>query len=340
MLEIIKDKKQWDLLVKEIDHYDFHHTYDYHYIAKSVNETPILLKYIENNILIGLPLLIRDINGTSFKDATSVYGYAGPISKGITNNFNNSNFIKELNHFFTENKIISIFSRLNPYVPYQERVLKNYGKIITQGKVVNIDLTLNIDEQRQNYQNRLKTHTNKSRRNCTIKRALTDDDLHKFIEIYYENMDRVNAKKMYYFSNDYFHKIAKSKDFETETLLALDNESNKVIAGSMFIKTKSIVQYHLSGTKSEFLNLMPTKLLIDEMRIRSYQEGYTFFNLGGGLNGSDDDSLFRFKSSFSKDFKNFNLWNLIINPKAYKELVNERKIITKSHFFPLYRCIE
>ena len=147
-------------------------------------------------------------------------------------------------------------------------------------------------------------------------------------------------KKMYYFSNDYFHKIAKSKDFETETLLALDNESNKVIAGSMFIKTKSIVQYHLSGTKSEFLNLMPTKLLIDEMRIRSYQEGYTFFNLGGGLNGSDDDSLFRFKSSFSKDFKNFNLWNLIINPKAYKELVNERKIITKSHFFPLYRCIE
>ena len=195
MLEIIKDKKQWDLLVKEIDHYDFHHTYDYHYIAKSVNETPILLKYIENNILIGLPLLIRDINGTSFKDATSVYGYAGPISKGITNNFNNSNFIKELNHFFTENKIISIFSRLNPYVPYQERVLKNYGKIITQGKVVNIDLTLNIDEQRQNYQNRLKTHTNKSRRNCTIKRALTDDDLHKFIEIYYENMDRVNAKK-------------------------------------------------------------------------------------------------------------------------------------------------
>jgi lipid II:glycine glycyltransferase (peptidoglycan interpeptide bridge formation enzyme) len=153
-------------------------------------------------------------------------------------------------------------------------------------------------------------------------------------------MDRVNAKKSYYFSEEYFEKMISSKGFNSVLLMANDNETGQTIAASQFIITNNIVQYHLSGTKNKFLHLMPTKLLIDEMRLIASKKELTFFNLGGGLGGRNDDSLFRFKSSFSKDFKDFNLWKFIVDQVAYDKLVSKKGIDTASDFFPLYRSLD
>jgi len=336
-LEVITGKKGWDSLLNEIGLYDFYHTYDYHSLSKTENERPILLKYTENGLVIALPLLVRDIKGTDYKDATSVYGYAGPISNSPLYSFDNSNFKAFLLNYFNKNNFVSIFSRLNPFIPAQSKALTNIGSVINKGKVVNIKVNDDIDLQRQAFQSRLKTHINKARRHCEIKEATTDEEFNKFMDIYYENMDRVNAKKSYYFSKSYFQKIVKGDGFKSIVLLAIDIESGTTIAGSQFIISNGIVQYHLSGTKNDFLHLTPTKLLIDEMRLIASKMGLKYFNLGGGLGGRDDDSLFRFKSGFSKDFKDFNLWKLITNKKVYNELVIKRGINTESEYFPLYR---
>ncbi|MFH4965327.1 acetyltransferase [Gaetbulibacter sp. M235] len=339
-LEEIYNKKDWDDVLKEIGYYDFYHTYDYHDLSKNDNETPLLLKYVENDIIIAIPLLIRKIENTNYKDATSVYGYAGPISKNLSFSFDNTQFQEKIKEYFEVNNFVSVFSRLNPFISGQCRALINLGTITRQGKVVNINLKLDIDIQRQNFQNRLKTHINKARRNCTIKRAASEEGLQKFMDIYYENMDRVHAKNSYYFKKDYFQKMVSSQDFKSEVLLAIDNESGETIAASQFVMTNNIVQYHLSGTKNDFLHLTPTKLLIDEMRLIASEKGYTYFNLGGGLGGKDDDSLFNFKASFSKDFKDFFLWKFICNQKVYDELVLKKGVDTDSNFFPLYRSLD
>ncbi|MDO5980470.1 peptidoglycan bridge formation glycyltransferase FemA/FemB family protein [Flavivirga spongiicola] len=338
MIETITNKEDWNFLLSEFDMHDSYHTFEYHLIAKSKGENPILIKYVENDIIIAIPLLIRDIKGSAFKDATSVYGYTGPLSKGINNSFDNSNFINSLNHFFNENNIISVFSRLHPYVPNQTHVLKNFGAIFPMGKVVNINLKLDKTIQRQNYHRRLKNHINRSRKNCSIVKVDSYEGVDKFIEIYNESMDRVNAEKSYYFDKKYYYNLFNSTDFETELLLARDNESKNIISGAIFFKKNGIVQYHLSGTKSDFFHLMPTKLLIDEMRISATDEGYHTFNLGGGLGACEDNSLFRFKSSFSDEYHQFFIWKLIVNEKAYKNICDKNKITNKeSNFFPLYR---
>lgn len=337
--EVITTKREWDNFLQEVDKYDSYHTYDYHMISTNSNEVPILLKYTEGDIIIGIPLLLRSISGTKYKDATSVYGYAGPISKGVSRKFDNTSFIKRMKDYFASENIISIFSRLNPFIPNQKAILRGFGTIDTQGKIVNIDLSLGADIQRQNYQSRLKTHVNKARRNCTVKKAMTDEEFQSFIDVYHENMDRVNAKSSYYFDERYFMGIAKSEDFETDTLLAVHNETKEVIAGSMFLKTNGIVQFHLSGTRNDFLRLSPSKLLIDEMRLKATELGYKYFNLGGGVEGSFNDSLFKFKSSFSKDYKNFDLWKLVINDNAYKELTSSKNDTDlDTNYFPLYRA--
>lgn len=344
MIEIIKEKKQWDSVLELIPDCDFYHTFDYHQIAKSSDELPILIKYTEADKIIVLPLLIRSIPGTPYSDVTSIYGYPGPITKNITENFDNTNFRIQLNELFHENNIISAFSRLNPYIPNQEICLNKMGEVLKMGNVVNIDLIKNLDTQKHSYRKRLKTHINKSRRYCTVVKASTKEEVLDFMDIYYENMRRVNAKKQYFFNKEYFFGLKNSNDFKTEILLAVNNETEQVIAGAMFIKKGDIVQYHLSGAKEDQLNLYPIKLLIDEMRIIATREGYRYFNLGGGV-GNKEDSLFEFKSGFSKDFKQFKLWEYIVDEKIYHDLVKEKQekecvILYKkcSEYFPCYRC--
>ena len=336
MIEVITTKEDWNLLINEVDEYDFYSTYDYHVISNVDNEKPILIKYTEGDVVIAIPLLIRKIPNTPYFDATSVYGYAGPISKNITDNFDNKFFKKELNNYFIDNRIVSVFSRLNPYLAHQNDILRTIGEVKIKGDIVMIDLNEDLELQRQHYQKRIKSHINKARRLCTVKKANSKDDIKAFIELYYENMNRVDAKKSYFFSEDYFYKFTHIDNCKIDILLATLIETNEIISGAMFVKTKDIIQYHLSGTKTEYLDTAALKLLIDEMRIEGSQENYRVFNLGGGLS-SNDDSLLRFKKSFSKTLKDFSVWQYIVNEKIYYELT-ESVEIDDCEYFPGYRC--
>lgn len=340
MIEAIKNKAKWQELMSLATNLDFYYTYSYHHLSKNNNESPVLLNYTNGNTSILLPLLLRDIENTQLKDATSVYGYAGPLIINLDSNFNQEKFRKELDAFFTEHNIVSVFSRLHPYLEHQETILEGLGHINTLGNVVNIDLTDTIENQRAKYNSRLKTYLNKSRKYCTVINGNIAEHLDDFIRLYHENMKRVDACESYYFSKDYYKAILSSNEYESELSLCVLNETQEIIAASMFMKKGSIVQYHLSGLSEVHFKVNPKKLIIDEMRIKATIEGYTYFNLGGGL-GSREDSLFRFKSGFSNDFREFKIWKYIVNEDAYKALtykmLGEDFDSNNTDYFPLYR---
>lgn len=345
MIEVIKDKKVWKEQIALVSNSDFYHTYDYHQLSKSNDEYPILIKYGDGQTSLLIPLLLRDIDNSDYKDATSVYGYAGPLVQHIDENFNVDDFQDEFNQFLQKNNIVSVFSRLHPYIEHQESILKGLGTITALGNVVNIDLTDTIENQRAKFSRRLKTYLNKSRRSCTVIKGNIDEHLDDFIRLYHENMRRVDADDSYFFTNEYYRQILSSEDYESELSLCVHTESEEIIGAAMFMKKGDIVQYHLSGLSEEHFELNPIKLVIDEMRIKSTEEGYKYFNLGGGL-GSNEDSLFRFKSSFSKDFKEFKIWKYIVNENAYKELVSQKlgndhaPNIIEADYFPAYRAVK
>ncbi len=344
MTTIITKKKAWCNLIDQCKNADFYHTFDYHQLSKSVNETPILIQYKESNKIIGLPLLLRKIKNTEYFDATSVYGYSGPVTVNIDTSFDNTKFKNELNKLLFEQKIITVFSRLNPFISHQEVVLKNIGAIHNSGKIVNIDLTKNLNDQKKDYSKRYKTYINKSRKLCSLKKTNSREDIIEFVNIYHANMKRVNATADYFFPKEYFFAFFDSTSFKTELLLAIDKFSKEIIAGAMFIKKNKVIQYHLSGAKENYLEYNAIKLLIDEMRLSASSENFIFFNLGGGV-GNKNDSLLKFKSGFSKDYKTFKLWKHTINQNLYENLVyNLQTKPCKSNFknctdfFPCYRC--
>lgn len=335
MIEVIEEKEDWDNYVSTHRDSDFYHTYDYHTVAKGDGK-PILLKYSNGEARIALPLLIRKIPDTTFFDATSVYGYPGPLCENITVDFDSGRYAAELLGYFSDHNIISVFSRLNPFMPIQLKALEKLGHIEKKGEIVSIDLKKDIEQQRRGFGRRLKGQLNKIRRHCCTKKVTNEKEFQDFSKIYRENMDRVNAKPMYYFDDHYFSVLAKSNSFHVETLLALQKDTGRAIGAGMFIYKNSVVHYHLAGTRNCGLPLMPIKLLIDEMRIKATKLGLSHFNLGGGLAGAND-SLLQFKSSFSKNMVDFYVWKLIVNPKVYQKLSDESFVSTNTKFFPLYR---
>ncbi|NNE31063.1 MAG: peptidoglycan bridge formation glycyltransferase FemA/FemB family protein [Winogradskyella sp.] len=342
MINVITEKSQWTKELELVNQVDFYHTYDYHYLSKKADESAILIKYQNKNNLILLPLLIRGIKGSDYKDATSVYGYCGVLINDEIPMHQIDEFTEELNTFFISNKIISVFSRLHPFIENQALILGNMGRIINPGKVVYINLNEPIEVQRAKFSRRLKTYLNKSRKSCDVILGNIEEHLEVFIDLYNENMDRVEADDSYYFPSDYYKKLLSSTDFETDMLLCIHNETNAVIGGALFIKKGEIVQYHLSGYNGDYEDLNPIKLILDEMRIKATNEGYKLFNLGGGR-GSQEDSLFKFKSTFSKTFKPFNLWKYIVDESSYKALVEQQggasstDDLYDADFFPAYR---
>lgn len=333
----LSEKEDWKKIIKSAYKYDFYHTYDYHLLAFEQNEgVPRLFYYTYNDEYIALPLLERLISNVgNYKDFTSVYGYAGPVSnKKKVSPECVKGFTSELEKFFIDEKVVSVFSRLHPLID-QNYLLNGIGEVENLNKTVTIDLENDLDEQRRKYRKSNKSEINKLRRTVSCSNAQDEDELREYIEMYYDNMKRLNANKRYFFNNDYFNRLFSSQDFKSEVILA--KEDNEVMAGAMFIYTQDIIQYHLAATKEKYLKRTPMKLILDEMRIKGTNLNYKQFHLGGGV-GNKEDSLLRFKSGFSDKYCDFNVWKFIIDKSIYNKLVEDRKEqIRDYNYFPLYR---
>ena len=324
---------KWEIIVKSSAKYDFYHTSFYHKIDNNFSS---LLFVAEDELdFLALPLVLRPIGQALWVDFTSVYGYCGPISNRKNFDFDQyfiDFFEFKLKEYCRENNVISLFSRLHPLIVHQT-IFRNIGEVSPINKTVAIDLKLSPEEQKRQYRKSTKSELNQLRRKgFYVVEAKSTEDLERFIEIYYETMDRVKASPYYYFSKEYFLSFLRNNYFQNKLLLA--KFEDKIIAGAIFTITDKIMQYHLAGTTEEFIKVTPMKLILDEARLLGNDLSLDYLHLGGGVGGSDDDPLFRFKSGFSKSCFQFSVWKYIFNEEVYNQLSENKG---DSSFFPLYR---
>ena len=91
-----------------------------------------------------------------------------------------------------------------------------------------------------------------------------------FVALYYETMRRVKAEESYFFEPTYFSDLAKSLG-PVLKLFVVKMPDGEVISGGLFTLCEGIVQYHLGGTREEFLNLSATGLIFDAVRLWANQ---------------------------------------------------------------------
>jgi hypothetical protein len=348
-----EQRAEWsDVLAQSFQH-DFHHLPAYHVLAEERGEGEAhLFVYHEGDYCVGVPLLLRPIGtvpchsrlGEDCWDATCVYGYAGPVaSHRDIPAVVLGNFQAALRQTLLERQAVTVFSRLNPLIPQRE-LLNGQGEYIPTGQTVSIDLTLPVEVQRARYRKDYKRQINRLKRLGVI--CVHDQDrvyLNKFVDIYHETMRRVEASDNYFFDSAYFERLLSVLGSSAHLFVCLlDSE---VICAGLFTLCDGIVQAHLAGSRSEYYDLSPTKLLFDTVRLWANENGAHTLHLGGGV-GAKEDALFYFKAGFSDRTHEFAVWRWVLLPDVYDRLCQEKSEwsqgrgldLVSAEYFPAYRC--
>ncbi len=355
----------WQECLNAIPH-DFYHLPGYLELeANRINGVAEAIIIKNGADIFFLPYIIRNcdafignsqiFSGDRIYDVVSPYGYPGMLVSRVGQN---TQFIETALNTIYENwrqrNICSAFLRLHPLLnsDIDPAISDRYDSVDSnspservnpRGEVVICDLSENLEDIWRQIRSNHRTKINKAKRaGVTVRMVPIDEYLDVFIDIYTETMHRVNATGTYFFTKDYFYKLIEA--LGAGISLCIVEADGEVMAASLITEFSGIVQYHLGGTRTQFLPQSPTTIAFDYVIRWAKERHNRYLNFGGGL-GSDRDSLYHFKAGFSKHMKWFKTMETIIDRDLYDRLTQLRaesagmtaSALNDASFFPLYR---
>ena len=307
------------------------------------NGEAIVFEYEDKNGKISNQFIKREIpikiNGKTYYDITTPYGYGGPIIEYCSGDKNNllQEYKKKFSIFCNNNNIVSEFIRFHPLFD-NALDFKNIYDVVYMRKTLGTNL--------EKYDNPVESEFSRSCRK-TIRQVLKSGVTYNIIErpkefetfkrVYYSNMDRKGATDYYYFKDEYFEKILKY--FKDNIIMVQAIYENKIIAAGLYFIYNNIIHIHLSGTDTEYLHLSPAYVLKYATAIWGKEHNYKVIHYGGGLTNSEEDTLYLFKKKFAQNTQfDFYIGKKIWNQEIYNELCKKKGINEKDiNFFPAYR---
>src|SRR5438132_759156 len=133
------DAAEWLAVLKRAQQHDFHHLPQYHAVAEKRGEgVAQLYVYEAGEYVIALPLLLR--RADEWFDATSVYGYGGPVASHSSVPAEVAReFQQALENELSCRRVVAVFARLHPLIN-QEPLLEGLGECPNNGDTISIDL--------------------------------------------------------------------------------------------------------------------------------------------------------------------------------------------------------
>ncbi|MBI3132451.1 MAG: GNAT family N-acetyltransferase [Acidobacteria bacterium] len=302
--------------------------------------SPVALYVATPNAGMLIPLILRPLEsfGPEFKgflDATSPYGYPSPLFWGEP--ALGPALVDAAWDFLATQQVVSIFLRLNPFLPHRESAFEGKATVCGHGLTVYMDLT-NPEESWHNINSANRQAISKLHR---LGHTVSFDDWSKYddmIEAYTQTMHRLKASPFYFFPKSYFEALREALPGTFHLATTLSPEGH-VTGGLVFSEVGGLIQYFLTGSMDKYASISPAKLFLDGLRRWGIERGHHTLNMGGGVGASQDDGLFQFKSRFSKHTRAFRTLRRVLLPDTYEALARSSGVPTEdpSGFFPVYR---
>lgn len=294
------DNAAWERALEACPH-DLYHLPGYVAVeAEWVGADPRAFLYEEGGDCMLLPLLLRPTpeGGTDgYVDATSPYGYSPPVFSANAPQAFQRRALTAYDAAARHHRIVSSFIRLHPFlegVPMDE--VAAAWSTVDHG--VTVDLP--IDTEESVWLSRIgKDHRTDIRRLRSIGYRFerdTSEAIAEFTPVYLEEMTRLGASPAYRYTAAYIERF-RALLLPFIHFAAIRSPSGDIACAGIFSIVDGIMQYHLSGTRSEHRKHSPMKLLLAEMRQVARERGVRRFHLGGGV-GARHDALFVFKARF------------------------------------------
>ena len=304
------------------EHQDLYFREEYVRLYETDKEKAYCFVYQDGDSIMLFPFLRREFQfkGNTYYDFETAYGYGGPISNDHSDTFITAALEAMSEKALSENFVCG-FVRFHPLLEnwdYFEKV----GRLIMDRKTIAIDLSDGIEATWMN-----EIHT--KNRNVIKKgeknglEFIVDEDFYyltEFEDLYNSTMDKLEADGFYYFDPSYYNQL---KNTIQNRFLGIVKHEGKVVAGAIFFYQLPYGHYHLAGSDKSALKLSPNNFLLWEAAKELTKRGVKHFHLGGGTDGSEDNSLYQYKRKFSKHEYQFALGKMIFNPSLYEDICVE-----------------
>lgn len=330
---------QWDKCVKSFSQWDVYYLNGY---VKAFHihgdGDPQLLYYETDDLKAIYVYMKRKTSIENYYDSITPYGYGGVLFEGNICDENLQAFWKAYVAKMREEGIVDNFVRYHP-VLNNAIPMNSISTVIDLGKTVAMDIS-SADVIWNNITSKNRNMIRKAEKNgIEIHHGKGLGLLQDFKRIYDSTMEKDHAEEYYFFGDAFYESIHRDLYDNYEMFYAV--KDGLIISISIMLYANGRLNYHLSGSLTEFRNLAPSNLLLYKAALWGCEQGFKTFHLGGGV-GSGEDNLYKFKAAFNRnsDYQ-FSIGKEIFDKKEYDELVAERAASVgfdkRSGFFPIYR---
>lgn len=352
-LMVVESQSEWNSIMAELTGDRVMFNYQYFRVFADEYGAEIEALYLEQgSARIFWPHLVRRLDtlgAPGRRDLISPYGFSGPIFSGITRSTLQS-FLEAYEGYAARRGYVAEFIRFCPslsnHEPLQglERVSLRY-----LNDVVIVDLRGGEEKAWRRIRKTARAEIRKALSyypTVRIRSKPSLEEIRLFLKLYYETMRRNRASAKYFFAESFIERLFKYLEGYTYLVYSLD-ETGRPGSAALFLVDpgRLYAYYYLAG--SNYAQPVPSNRLVIWRFIQfAIRQGVHYINLGGGR--GSNDSLFRFKASFSRLTKPYYIGGIVFDEDTYRALAESNPNVDLQEYsnpadlktvdyFPLYR---
>ena len=260
-------------------------------------------------------LHLADIEGTDLRDASSPYGYGGPLSTSDDPRFLAAAWQAYAGWMAQQNVVVE-YLRFHPVLGNDSHYP---GAVVDNRPVVWIDLA--SADFTAGYAQRLRHTLKKASRAELVYRELPlAHETRSFGAFYRDAMSAIGADPFFQFDDAYFALLAQGGRATLGVCGQGDDTNAPWLSAGLFLDGVGIREYHLSASTPQGRAVGAAAFALHAAALSARARGARRLYLGGGSDVRPDNPLLFFKSGFSDQRLCYRTGSNVFNPRAYDRL--------------------
>lgn len=324
---------RWDEVVAELGGRDTYLLAAYHDASAALEPPgthPVLLRVRTAGGDLALPLLLRPLPGGGGWDATTPYGYGGPVSPRPVPGWG-----AELDRWARANGVVTTFLRLHPLLE-NTHLVPPAADLVELGSTVAWDVSRGRDLRQHMHPHHRRAARKAERAGLELAVRTAPGPLEEFRKLYETTMRRQEAAPFFFFPDDYWTRL-QEHEADLGTVLVEGRLDGELVASLLCFTHGPWLHYHLGGSADIARTIGASNACFLAGAEWAQAHGFTGFHLGGGVGGRSESSLFVFKRRFEPEgaLRTFHVAKLVHDPDRYRELSGTA---STDGFFPPWRA--
>ena len=324
----------WDRVVADLGGGDTYTSAAYHEasaLLEPPGSRPVLVHHRSREGEVALPLLLRPLPGGAGWDATSAYGYGGPVSRGgrVVPGFGDA-----LDVWARANGLVATFLRLHPLLG-NAGLVPTSADLVPVGSTVAWDVAAGRDLAEHMHPHHRRAARRADRAGLTVDVVRRPASLAEFRALYETTMRRQGADPFFYFPAAYWRALV-AAGAQLEPVLVEGRLDGELVAALLCFRSGPWLHYHLGASADVARTMGASNRCFLAAATWAQAEGVQRFHLGGGLGGSTESPLFVFKHRFDPESEPlpFHVAKLVHDHARYRRLTGSD---STAGFFPPWR---